>query len=69
MVIASDTADRGTSSAAIDFRVRRMKRSILMSFCHYFAKGVLSDRRPIEEVNLRQPIKLIFLVLKGRDEL
>lgn len=52
---------------SIDFSVRQMKSSILMSLCHYFAKGVLSDKRPIEETNFRQAITSIFLVLKGRE--
>lgn len=52
---------------SIDFSVRQMERSILMGLCHYFAKGVLSDKRLIEKTNLRQPIASIFLVLKGRE--
>lgn len=51
----------------IDFSVRQMKSSILMSLCHYFAKGVLSDKRPVEEANLRQAITSIFLVLRERE--
>ena len=51
----------------IDFSVRQMKRNLLMSLCRCFAKGVLSDKRPIEETNLRQAITSIFLVLKGRE--
>lgn len=52
---------------AIDFSVRQMKSSILMSLCHYFANSVLSNKRPVEETNLRQAITSIFLVLKGRE--
>lgn len=67
MVIISDNADRGTSAAAHWFQCQQMKRNISMSLCHCFAKGVLSDKRPIEETNLRQAITSIFLVLKGRE--
>jgi hypothetical protein len=67
MVIISDNVDRGRLLETIDFSVRQMKSSILMSFCHSSAKGVLSDKRPIEEANLRQPITSIFLVLRGRE--
>lgn len=52
---------------SIDFSVKQIRSSILMSLCHYFAKGVFSDKRPIEETNLRQAITSIFLVLKERE--
>lgn len=51
----------------IDFSVKQIKSSILMSLCQYFAKGVFSDKRPGEETNLRRAITSIFVVLKERE--
>lgn len=52
---------------SIDFSVKQIRSSILMSLCHYFAKGVFSGKRPIDKTNLRQAITSIFLVLKERE--
>ena len=54
---------------SIDFSVKRIKSSILMSLCPSFAKGVLSDKRPIEEADIRLAITSIFLVLKERERI
>lgn len=49
------------------FQCQADEKNILMSLVVAFYKGVLSDKRPVEETNLRQAITSIFSVLKGRE--